>query len=184
LTPRDLRVYAAPSIAATGRATLMKEQASMGFFDSIKQFLGIGGIKVDLQIPPQAHKAAGVVQGTVNLTAKSDQHVLELYVKLVESWSTGRGEDKEEKDFELGKINLPAPFDMKAGEVRAVQFALPFQMIKSNNDVLKEKGGALGALGKMGAFADAEKSTFKIVAEADVKGTALDPGDTKEIQLL
>ncbi len=156
----------------------------MGFFDSIKQFFGIGGVKVELQIPPQAPKAGGMIQGNINLTAKSDQHILELEVKLVETWSTGRGEDKEEKEFELGKLNLPAPFDMKAGEVRQFPFQLPFQLIKSNNDQLKEKGGALGALGSVAAFADAEKSVFHVVADADVKGTALDPGDKKEIQLV
>ncbi len=156
----------------------------MGFMAGVKQFLGVGGVKIALAVPSQAQKSKQQLEGTVVLTAKSDQHIMELTVKLTESWTTGRGEDKTTKEFELGAIALPAPFDMRAGEVKEVPFTLPFTLLKSSNDQLIEKGGALGALGKVAAFAGAEKSTYCVKAEADVKGTALDPSDSKEIRLV
>ncbi len=155
----------------------------MGFFDGIKQFFGVGGVDVVVQCDPQVAKAAGVLNGAVTLTAKSDQQVLTLDVKLLEEWTTGRGDEKETKEFELGKIQLPG-MELKKGETRTVGFQLPFGLIKSNADQLKEHGGALGTLGSMAAFANAEKSLFTVVAEADVKGTALDPTGKRQIQLV
>ena len=42
----------------------------------------------------------------------------------------------------------------------------------------------MGALGKVAAFASNEKSSYYIIAEADVKAAALDPTDRKEIRLI
>lgn len=155
----------------------------MAFFSKVKQFFGAGTVKVELSVPPQVPKTAGQLAGRVALNAVSDQHVLDLTVKLTETWSTGRGEEKSTREFELGKLTLAQAFDMKQGESRAFDFTLPFELIKSNADELKEKGGALGMLGKAGAFANNEKSSYKVAAEADVKGAALDPSDSKSIVL-
>ncbi|MBW2733978.1 MAG: sporulation protein [Deltaproteobacteria bacterium] len=156
----------------------------MGFGASIKRFLGIGGIKVQVACPQQVAKDEGIVGGTVSLQSKSDQHVLTLDVTLFEQYTTGRGDNKETEEFELGKVRLAKGFNMKAGETKDVEFELPFKMLKSNADELKEKGGALGKLGSMAKFANAEKSTYSIQADCDVKGTALDPSGKQKIQLL
>jgi hypothetical protein len=96
----------------------------------------------------------------------------------------GRGAEKSEKEFELGKVMVAQAFDMKQGELRTFDFVLPFDLVKSTADELMDKGGALGMLGKAGAFANAEKSSYKVSAEADVKGAALDPSDDKVISLV
>jgi hypothetical protein len=156
----------------------------MAFFSKVKQFFGAGTVKVELSVPPQVPKAAGQLRGTVVVNAVSDQHVLTLTVKLTESFSTGRGEQKTEREFELGKVQVAQAFDMKTGESRSFPFVLPFEPVKSDADDLKEMGGAFGMIGKAGAFVNAEKSSFKVSAEADVKGAALDPSDDKEIELV
>lgn len=156
----------------------------MGFFGSIKNKLGIGGVKVELKAPGQASKEAGVIEGTVVLTTKSDQEVLSVVVKLIEEYTTGRGDDKETKEFELGQVNIGGNFSIKTGEVKEIPYKLSFKTIDSSNDELKKKGGALGALGKMAAFAGNEKSEYFVEAEADVKSAALDPSDKKEIKLV
>lgn len=156
----------------------------MGLLQTIKNKLGIGGVKVALNVPGQVSKAAGVIEGKVTLTSKSAQDVVGLTVKLIEEWSTGRGDDKTKKEFELGKVNVPASFAIAPGETKELPFSLPFTVLKSNNDELKEKGGVMGALGKMGSFANNEKSAYFVSAEADVKAAALDPTDKKEIRLV
>jgi hypothetical protein len=156
----------------------------MAFFSKVKQFFGAGTVKVELSVPPQVPKAAGQLRGRVAVNAVSDQHILELTVKLKETWSTGRGAEKSEKEFELGKVLVAQAFDMKQGELRTFDFVLPFELVKSNADELMERGGALGMLGKAGAFANAEKSSYKVSAEADVKGAALDPSDDKAVSLV
>ena len=156
----------------------------MAFFSKIKQFLGIGGIKVEVACDTSVPKDAGNVSGTIKLTSKSDQHVLTLGVKMVEEYTTGRGDDKSTQEIELGTLDVASAFDMKAGEEKVIEFSLPFELVKSNADELKEKGGALGALGSVAKFANAEKSEYFIEAECDVKGTALDPSGKIEVQLV
>ncbi len=154
----------------------------MSFWGKVKQWLGIGGVKLELQIPSTVGKKDTQIQGQLHITSKSDQIVKEIKIIVEEEWQTGRGEEKTRKTFQLGTIKLPG-FEIKTGESKSVEFTVPFELIKSNNDELKEKGGALGALGKLGAFAGGEKSDFFVKADADVQGTAFGPGDRKPIRL-
>jgi hypothetical protein len=155
----------------------------MSFFAKVKQFFGAGTVKVELSVPPSVAKASLQVPGKLTLNALSDQHIIDVTVLLEEEWETGRDAEKQTKTFELGKITLAQGIDMKQGEQRVFDFILPFELVKSNADELKEKGGALGMLGKAAAFANAEKSRYRVKAEADVKGAALDPTDEKDITL-
>lgn len=156
----------------------------MGFFQNMKNKLGIGGVKVELRIPAQAGKAEGTVTGTIVLTTKSDQEVKGIEVKMIEEYTTGRGEEKETKELTLGQVKLSEVFTIKTGETKEIPFTLPFSIIKSSNDEMKEKGGALGALGKVGAFADNEKSEYFVEADIDVTSAALDPTEKKQIKLV
>ncbi len=156
----------------------------MGFMDKVKQFFGMGGVTVKLECEQQASRQGGMVNGVVHLTSKSDLHILELNVAMKEAFTTGRGDDEETEEFELGKVVLGGNFDIKAGEAKSIPFQLPYQILKSNADELKEKGGALGALGSMAKFANNEKSEFFVEADCDVQGTAFDPGDKQTIHMM
>jgi hypothetical protein len=156
----------------------------MGFFSNLKNKLGIGGVKVEVRAPGQVAKADGKISGTVVLTTKSDQEVVGIKVKVLEVFSTGRGNEKEVKNFTLGQVSLPGNFTIKTGESKEVPFSVSFVTINSNADDLKEKGGALGAIGKLGAFANAEKSEYYVEAEADVKAAALDPSGKQQIKMV
>ncbi len=156
----------------------------MGFFSNVKNKLGIGGVKVELQVPGQVSKADTSMDGVVVLTTKSEQEVVTIKVKFLEEYTTGRGDDEKEKEFELGVVTIPGGFTIQPGDVKEIPFTLPFQFVKSNADELKEKGGGLGTLGKVAAFANNEKSEYFVDAEADVKSAALDPSDNKEIKVV
>ncbi len=156
----------------------------MGFIQTIKNKLGIGGVKVSLQVPGQIAKDKLVVDGKITLTSKSDQEVVSYTLKLVEVYTTGRGDDKKTTELELGQIKVNNSFVIKAGDTKEFDFSLPFALVKSDNDELKEKGGAMGALGKLGSFANNEKSTYFVNAEVDVKSAALDPSDKKDIRIV
>lgn len=153
----------------------------MSFFAKIKQFFGAGTVKVTLNAPATFNTSDGVIEGSVHLEAKSDQSILSIEIALKEEYSTGRGDDKTTKTYELGKLKLSG-FDMKTGETKDVPFKLNYSYAKSDNESLSEKGGVVGGLGKLGSFASGEKSEFKLWATADVKGAALDPNDFKELK--
>jgi len=156
----------------------------MGIFKKFKDKLGIGGVKVELKIPGQVSKDASTIEGTVILTTKSEQEVIDITVQVLEEFTTGRGDDSSEKEFELGEVKVPCNFTINPGETKEVSFSVPFNLVKSNAEELSEKGGALGALGKLGKFANNEKSNYFVDAEADVKSAALDPSDKKPFKLI
>lgn len=156
----------------------------MVFFDNVKNKLGIGGVKVNLQVPGQVSKDEGKIEGKVVLTTKSEQEIVEIEIKLQEEFTTGRGDNKKTKWFELGAVLFSETYTIKPGEVKEVPFTLPFRLVQSNADSLKNKGGALGTLGKLGKFANNETSSYSVEANVDVKAAALDPSDKKDIKLI
>lgn len=153
----------------------------MSIIAKIKQILGIGTVKVKLSVPGTFTTNDSEIKGSVEITAKSDQALDHIEIKLEEEHTTGRGDDKKTKTYELGTVKLPG-FDMKSGEVKTLEFSLPFSYSKSNNESLSEQGGVLGGLGKLGSMATGEKSAFQVVATADVKGATFDPNDIVEIK--
>ncbi|MFP9100287.1 sporulation protein [Flavobacterium sp. RHBU_24] len=157
----------------------------MGFLQTIKNKLGIGGVKVELVVPGTVDKTATSITGKVNLTSKSEQELVSLKVTLIEEYSTGRGDDKKTTTLTLGQFDLSlGGAKIKPGETITHNFDLPFSLVKSSNQSLAEKGGALGAIGKLGSFANNEKSAYFVKAEADVKSAALDPDDKKPIRIV
>ncbi|MCW3127150.1 MAG: hypothetical protein JWO03_2808 [Bacteroidetes bacterium] len=154
----------------------------MSFIKKIKQFLGIGTVSVKLAVPASFKVSDSSISGSVNITGKSDQKIKSIDIKMEEIYTKGKGDDKEVTTFELGKVVLNQAFDIKEGEVIAKTFDLPFALLKSTNDHLKEKGGVMGGLGKVGAFLDAEKSEYQIVVSVDVIGAKLDPNDIAKIK--
>src|SRR5438105_2194686 len=116
----------------------------MGFLKSIKDKLGIGGVSVTVQAPGQIARASELVEGKVILTTKSDQDVLDIEVKLIEEYNTGRGDEKKKKEFTLGQVKINGGFTIKTGETKEIPFSLPFKIINSNADDLKEMGGSMG----------------------------------------
>jgi hypothetical protein len=156
----------------------------MGFFQNVKNKLGIGGVHVELNVPGQVARDSNVLEGKITLTTKSEQEVIAYKVKMYEEYTTGRGDQKRTKTYELGELKTPLNFIIQPGDSKEFSFSLPFNIVKSSNDTLKEKGGALGALGKFASYADNEKSEFFVDAQVDVKAAALDPSDKKEIRIV
>lgn len=153
----------------------------MGFLDTVKGWLNIGGVKVKLQeVNPRVSRSGSQITGKVALTSKGDKQVLKLSYKFVMKKTTGRGDDKKVKDFTLAQVIRDEPFEIKTGESKTLEFSIPYSLEKN----LKDQGGVLGAVGKFGAFAVGEKEEYFVVAECDVKGTALDPVDKIEVTLV
>ena len=159
----------------------------MGFLQTIKNKLGIGGVSVELQVPGQVPKSSDRLACKAILTSKSDQFLVRLDAKLIEEWTTGRGDEKKTKEIFIDSYSIQFEEEIKTGERKEVEFSISLEnlnKIKSNNQELAEKGGALGALGKLGSFASNEKSEFFVVVDVDVKSATLDPSDKKPVKFV
>jgi len=156
----------------------------MSFFGKLKQGLGIGTAKVELQVPGQIQKASAEIAGKVIITAKSDQQVQSVKLSFIEEYTQGRDENKTTREYTLGKLDLNESFDIKQDEQKVIDFNLPFQLALSSNQSLAEEKGMLGALGKAAVYAKNEKSEFKVKVSVDLLGVALDPCDSQDVHLI
>jgi sporulation-control protein spo0M len=156
----------------------------MGFLDKIKNTFNIGGVKLELQMDTNIQKSAGEVSGKIVFTAQSDKKIKKINLELLEEWKIDRqNEEPISKSFILGNKDLNESFEMKAGDIKILDFTLPFQFVNSENDTVKDMGGAVSLLGKAGALIDHEKSIFTFTASADIEGTAFGPNDVKIVYI-
>lgn len=153
----------------------------MGLWSTVKGWLNIGGVSVKLDgVPTTVKKTGGNIAGRLNLATKSDKQVLKIVYKLVQEKTTGSGDDKKTEQVVYGQSVMNTPFEMKTGESKTLDFNFTYQLPER----LADKGGMLGAVGKLGAFASGEKLEHYIIAECDVKGTPLDPSDRVKVQVV
>lgn len=156
----------------------------MGFFNKIKDKLGIGGVSIDFTVPSQISREEGAVSGTIRLTTKSEQDVLSVKAILEEEFTQGVGEERGSKTYELGKWSMLESFVIQPGDVKEIPFTISFEELQSQNDNLIARGGAFGALGKLAKMAGREKSEFFVKVDVDVKSAVLDPSERKPVKLI
>jgi hypothetical protein len=153
----------------------------VGFFDTIKGWMNIGGVKVKIQdLNPSVSKSANEIKAKVVLTSKGDKQVLGLTYKFMLRRTKGSGENKEVKEFTLGTSGSHEPFEIKAGETKTLDFTIPYGLEKT----LADMGGVLGGIGKVAGFLSDEKLEYYVTAIASVKGAAFDPSDTAWVNVV
>lgn len=146
-----------------------------GFFDKVKQWLGIGGVKIDLQLDPNITWQTTHVAGKIVLTTKSQQTINQAKVKMTDIYKYKIGDSYRTKEYPMGNIEIPGTLVINPGETKAIDFDLPIAFHKSAEDKLKEEGGVLKALGTAGSFLKGSSDQYVLEASVDVVGTALDP---------
>jgi hypothetical protein len=148
---------------------------------TVKGWLNIGGVKVKFKdFKPNVSKSGNEIKGTVLLTSMGDKQVTKMGYKFILERTSGRGDEKETKEHILAQSIRQEPFEMKTGETKEVEFAIPYSLDKS----LKDLGGVLGAIRKLGAFAAAEKDEYFVIASCSVKGAAFDVKDKTRVTLV
>lgn len=153
----------------------------MGIFGKIKQFLGIGTIKMELELPSVLDLDSRLILGKLKVIGKSDQTIKDIELSFDEIFSTGKSDAKSTSKLNWGKLKL-AGFDIKKDEVKEIDFELPFSYAKSSNESMVDQGGIVGGLGKVGTFLDGEKQKYELTATANVKGVTLPPLVSKELK--
>ncbi len=151
--------------------------------ERIKNYFGIEGVKIDLVLPEQVREKEGIVEGTARFSSMHTQLVRGVRVSLIEKYFRGRGDERLVDEYEVNAIFIDKSFEVAAGETVELDFKLPFKFVKSEIDEWESRNLFTGGLAKLAKLAYNVKSIYKVVAEADVKGTALNPFDEKEIRI-
>ncbi len=166
-----------------GLLSIVHYQLPIAMFGKVKKWLGIEGVKLELELPEMAFAQVGAVSGEILFYSKNAQTVTSIKVVFIEKYSRGRGKEKLIDEYELGEITLTQRIEVPAEEAISIDFTLPFDLAKSEMDEIEEKNLLTGGLIKVAKLIRNVKSEYRIEAEAKVEGTALNPFDKKTIKL-
>ncbi len=150
----------------------------------MKKWLGIEGVKVELDIPEFAFERVGAISGKLRFFTKHPQTVEHVRVKLVERYSRGRGKDKLVDEYVLGEVELTEPFEVRPEEMVDKEFLLPFTLLHSDMDRWQRSNPLTGGLVRVAKMLRKVRSDYRVEAEARVRGTALHPFDRKPVRIL
>ncbi len=152
-------------------------------FDKVKQWFGIEGVKVELILPEVVMRESSIIEGQLQFYSMTTQTVQSITLKIVESYSRGRGNNKVTSDYELGEVTIFETFEVPAEKIILINFELPFFVLKSEIDEMGDKNVILGGVAKLARLSRAVISEYRVECNVDVKGTRLNPFDKKMIIL-
>ena len=147
---------------------------------TVKKWLGIEGVKLELILDEDAAIQPGMVSGLIRFTSMHSQVVTKVKVVLIEKYSRGRGKEKRVDEYELGELELQEDIQVIAGEEVDVEFTLKYKLVRSE---MEKSNFFLAPFVKAAKKLSAVQSEYRIEAEAKVKGTALNPFDRKEVKI-
>ncbi|MBK8348243.1 MAG: hypothetical protein IPL08_11690 [Saprospiraceae bacterium] len=154
-------------------------------FGKVKKILGIEGVKLELIVPEKISSEVGIVTGIIKLTSLSDDNIVEgIHLKMIEKYSRGRGENKLINEYPMGELNRKEMISISKNDIIELTFELEFVHVKSEMDKLGESNFLTKGLVGLAKKARGVKSEYTIRAEANIKGTTLNPFDIKTIQLI
>jgi len=149
----------------------------------VKHWLGIEGVKLELMVPDEIPKGASLINGTIRLQSMQAQTVTRIKVVLIERYERGKGSDKRIDEYELGTFLSDQTIEVPANQAIEVPFSLPFRVYLSEVDELEAQNMLFKGLALVAKKLRGVSSDFRLVAEAKVKGVALNPFDKKTVTL-
>lgn len=142
----------------------------------MKQWLGIEGIKLELELPERFSVDQGALEGKVRMYSKNAQTVSGLRLVLIEKYTRGRDADQLVDEYMLGELIIRDEILVPAeGEIVEVPFSLPFEPMESEVDEFANKNFLFKGLAWVARKTRSAESEFRVEAEAQVKGVGLSP---------
>jgi hypothetical protein len=152
-------------------------------FGKVKKWLGIEGIKIDIEIPEAISLKDDQISGSLIFYTMHPQTVTGVKVIMKEKYIRGRRKSKLTDEYILGEIYLDTQFDVIPDEAATLEFTLPFERIRSEMDEIEEGNLLMGGIIKAAKFIKGAKSIYTIIVEAKVKGVALSPFSQQEVRI-
>lgn len=147
----------------------------------VKQYLGIEGIKLNLEIPEIIDKKATMLEGNIVLTTKNRQTAKSFKIRLVERYSRGRSSSRLINEYVAGDLEFNQLVIVEENETVKVPFKLPYHIAQSRMDLYEDQNFLFRGAIKLLKMANAVKSEFRVEVEAKVSGTALDPSYSTKV---
>jgi len=144
----------------------------MGFLDTVKGWLNIGGVKIKIEeMDPILYTGEHYVSGKFFLTAKNDKEVLSVTCSVIHEHSYKEDDEDQTDRNVVGEEKITEGFVLKAGETKEMEFLVGTHL----DETIKDMGGVIGGVGKLASFASGKSDRYFAEVKVDVKGTVLDP---------
>ena len=153
-------------------------------FGKVKRWLGIEGVKVELLIPDAIPASEEVIEGKIRFQTMHTQKVTSIRLTLTEKYTRGRFKNKLTDQYKIAEIEQVEDIIIPADEPVEVDFALPFNVVKSDMDEIADKNIVFRKLVGAAKKIKNVKSEYTLEAEAVIEGTALNPFDKKEVNIV
>ena len=147
----------------------------------VKQWLGIEGVKLELHLPDSIPADGGSVTGTVRLSSMNDQVVRRIQIALIERYVRGRGDEQLVDEYQLGLLEIDEEIRVVAGSTVEYPFVLEYEIVRSEIDEFGSRNFLNRLLAAGARRLNKVNSSYRVEAEAQVKGVALNPFDKKII---
>ncbi len=147
----------------------------MSMIERVKQWLGIEGVKIEVEVPDEIAIHTGQLKGLLRLSSMSPQQVTHIRLALIERYGRGRGKDRLVDEHLLGELNIDGPFEVLPGEVMEIEFSLPFQHLASPADMWAQRSPLARPLIQLAKWVSKVEAHYRLEVEATVAGTALNP---------
>jgi len=154
-------------------------------FGSVKKILGIEGVKLELIVADEVKKEAGIVSGIIKLTSLSDNNLLEsISIQMIEKYSRGRGDSRLINEYPMGSLIKKDRINIAKNDIIEIPFEMEFVYVQSEMDKMEDANFMAKGLVKLAKKLRNVSSEYSLRAEAKIKGTTLNPFDTKMVKLV
>lgn len=154
-------------------------------FGSVKKILGIEGVKLELIVADEVKKEAGIISGIIKLTSLSDNNLLEsISIQMIEKYSRGRGDSRLINEYPMGSLIKKDRINIAKNDIIEIPFEMEFVYVQSEMDKMEDANFMAKGLVKLAKKLRNVSSEYTLRAEAKIKGTTLNPFDTKMVKLV
>ena len=150
----------------------------------MKDYLGIEGINVKLDIEEPIVRDSQRIRGRVMLSSHREQRIEYVRLTLTERYARGRGKEKLVDEYEIGSLRLRINAVVPAKKPVYVPFKLNFVQANSPIEDLADRNPLMRPLSFLAKKIKSVSSRYFVRVEAEVPGTALNPFDQQEVELV
>lgn len=149
----------------------------------VKDWLGIEGVKIELEVPETFTLKNGSLSGSYKISSLSDQFVVGVKLILKEKYTRGRRKSKLIDEFVIGESEMVVNQSIDKENVIVNSFELNFNAIQSPMDRFGDKNPIYSGLSSIAKLLKNAKSKYYLIGEVTVKGNKLQPYDKVELVL-
>jgi len=150
-------------------------------FGTIKNWLGIEGVKMEIDVIDEIDVKAGMIEGNILFYSKRPQVVESVQIRLIEKYKRGRRKNKLIDEYTLGSMEYDKRIEVPEEQFIQLEFSMPFEVLKSDMDRYADWSFVTRGLVEVAKKIKNAKSEFRLEASAHVKGTALHPFVKKSV---